>query len=58
MALSVLLGRPLALDEYPGQLRELIASASESRDGEVLPLSSFLASWLARTLQSEVGTAY
>lgn len=58
VALSVLLGRPLALDEYPGQLRELIASASESRDGDVLPLSSFLASWLARTLQSEVGTAY
>ena len=58
VALSVLRGRPLTMDEYPGQLRELIASATESRDGEVVPLSSFLASWLARTLQAEVGTAY
>lgn len=58
VALAVLLGRPLTMDEYPGQLRQLIESATECRNGEITPLSSFLGSWLARTLQFEIGTAY
>lgn len=58
VALALLLGRPLDTDEYPRQLRTLLAQAREWRDGDAAPLSSFLASWLARALQFEAATAY
>lgn len=57
IALSLLLGRVLAEDEYPNELPALLSSASESRDGDPTPLSKPLMSWLSRALQLEVGTA-
>lgn len=58
VALALLMGRPLEADEYPDDLRRLLSSASEWRDGSSVPVSSFLGSWLARTLQLEPGNAY
>ena len=58
IALSLLLGRVLKTDEYPGALPSLLASAGECRDGHVTPLSKPLASWLTRALQIEPDTAF
>ena len=58
VALSLILGRPLALDEFPSGLQPLIEGAKEYRDGGEVPLSSFFASWLARALQFDVRNAY
>ncbi len=58
VALSLLLGRVLAEDEYPNAVPALLASANESRDGGLTPLSKPLMSWLSRALQLEVGTAF
>ena len=58
VALSLLLGRVLADEEYPNQLGELVASANENRDGDLTPLSKALLMWLTRALQLEVSTAF
>lgn len=58
VALSLLLGRGLAEDEYPAALPALLAAARESRDGDRAPLSTPLLSWLSRALQLEVATAF
>lgn len=58
VALSVLLGRVLALDEYPAQLPALAESVREHRDGEPAALSSSFANWLGRALQFDVRTAF
>lgn len=58
VALSLLLGRVLTEDEYPNELPALLAAATESRDGDLTPLSKPLMSWLSRALQLEVGTAF
>ena len=58
VALSLILGRPLAIDEFPSGLQPLIEGAKEYRDGAEVPLSSFFASWLARALQFDVRNAY
>jgi len=58
IALSLLLGRVLSEAEYPNQLAELLASANESRDGDLTPLSKALLTWLTRALQLDVSTAF
>jgi len=58
VALSLLLGRVLAEDEYPNQLPSLLASANENRDGDLTPLSKALLAWLSRALQADVSTAF
>lgn len=58
VALSLVLGRPLDPEEFPAQTQSLIEGATESRDGERAPLSSFFNSWLARALQVDVRTSY
>jgi hypothetical protein len=58
IALSLLLGRVLRDDEYPGALPSLLAAAGECRDGHVTPVSKPLASWLTRALQIEPGSAF
>ncbi len=58
VALSLLLGRVLAEDEYPNQLASLLESASERRGKEATPLSKALSSWLSRALQFDISTAF
>ena len=58
VALSLLLGRVLAEDEYPNQLPSLLAAANENRDGDLTPLSKALMEWLSRALQLDVSTAF
>ena len=56
--LSLLLGRRLRDDEYPGALPDLLQAATESSGGNVRPLSEGLESWLARALQIDARTAF
>jgi len=58
VALALLLGRPLALSEYPERLAALVESLSESRDGQTSPLSAAFKGWLQRALQFDVRTAF
>jgi hypothetical protein len=58
VAVSLLLGRPLTIDEFPLQLQALVDGAQEFRDGQPRPLSSPFAKWLARALQFDVRTAF
>jgi hypothetical protein len=58
VALSLVLGRVLAAEEYPSQLQALAEGAQEYRDGQPSPLSSPFASWLSRSLQFEVRNAF
>lgn len=58
VALSLLLGRGLAEDEYPAALPALLAAARESRDGDRTPLSAPLLAWLSRALQLEIAAAF
>jgi hypothetical protein len=51
VALTLLLGRSLELEEYPGQLESLLDSAHEHRDGQRQPLSGSFRHWLKRALQ-------
>lgn len=58
VALSLLLGRLLAEDEYPNQLAALAESAVEHRAGETAPLSKALSSWLTRSLQFDLSNSF
>ena len=58
VALSLLVGRLLDVEEYPSQLQALLEGASERHDGETVPLSPALASWMARALQFDPGAAF
>lgn len=58
VALSLLLGRLLAEEEYPGGLQALLDGTSERHDGQTIPLSPALANWLARALQFDARTAF
>lgn len=58
VALSLILGHVLAVDQYPSQLQSLVEGAQEYRDGRPSPLSASFASWLSRSLQFEVRTAF
>ncbi|MEP6916128.1 MAG: PEGA domain-containing protein [Acidobacteriota bacterium] len=55
VALALILGRPLAVDEYPQQIPALLSEAhARSAMGGQEPLSPALRSWLARALQVDV----
>ena len=59
VALSLILGRQLHEDEYPGQVRELLASAwAISARGDLEPLTPGLRSWLARAIQLDLRDAF
>jgi len=58
VALTLLLGRSLELEEYPGQLEALVEGAQESRDGEAAPLATSFRNWLKRALQLNASTAF
>ena len=58
VALSMLIGRPLDPDEFPGEVAALVESATERRDGQSVPLSPSLAQWLTKALQIDVRTAF
>jgi hypothetical protein len=52
VALTLILGRPLHEQEYPGALDDLVASATERWvDGDRQPLTPALRSWVRRALQ-------
>ncbi len=52
VALSLILGRPLADDEYPARIGEVVASAwAISARGGLEPLPAGLRAWLMRSLQ-------
>lgn len=59
VALALLLGRPIAQDEYPNQIGKLLDGARErSPIGGERPLSTALHGWLSRTLQLDVRRAF
>jgi serine/threonine protein kinase len=59
IALSLVLGRPLAQDEFPHRLAELLAVACEtSALGGRQPLSKPLRTWLARALQLDLRRSF
>jgi len=58
VALSLLLGRCLAEDEYPNQLTALVKSATERRGEETAPLTKALSGWLSRALQFDIATSF
>ena len=58
VALSLLIGRVLKEDEYPGQLQALLEATSERHDGQVIPLSPSFSTWLGRALQFDVKNAF
>ncbi len=58
-ALSLVLGRPLAAEEFPHAIPSLLMQARErSPYGEERPLSNVFRNWLARTLQLDVRRAF
>ncbi len=59
VSLALILGRPLATDEYPHRVPELLNQARErSALGEEQPLSSPLRTWLERALQIDVRRSF
>jgi hypothetical protein len=59
VALSLILGRRLADDEYPGGIEDLIASANaRAADGSREQLPTELRDWLRRTLQLDTRHSY
>jgi hypothetical protein len=58
-ALSLVLGRPIALDEVPHAIPQLLMQARErTAMGEERPLSNGFRNWLGRTLQLDVRRAF
>ena len=58
-ALSLVLGRPLAVEEFPHAIPSLLMQARErSPYGEERPLSNAFRNWLARMLQLDVRRAF
>jgi serine/threonine protein kinase len=59
VALALVLGRPVAADEYPHHIPKLLNEAREhSAVGDKQPLSLALRSWLSRALQVDVRRAF
>jgi hypothetical protein len=59
VALSLILGRPLADDEYPMKLAELVGSAwAIGSNGDLEPLKPGLRAWLSRALQLDLRNAF
>jgi serine/threonine protein kinase len=58
-ALSLILGRTLADDEYPLRIGEVLATAVATNDlGEKSPLPSGIRSWLQRALQLDARSSF
>lgn len=55
VALSMLLGRLLTAEEFPGAVPSLLGSARERHGDDDHPLSSVFARWLRRALQLDEG---
>jgi hypothetical protein len=59
VALSLILGRGLAEDDYPARLPELVGSAwAMSARGDLEPLPPGLRTWLMRALQLDLRSAF
>lgn len=59
VALALILGRPLAADEYPHRIPDLLDEARErSALGDEQPLSQALRTWLSRALQIDVRRSF
>ena len=59
VALSLILGRPLADDEYPGRIGDVVGSAwAISSRGGLEPLPAGLRAWLTRALQLDLRHAF
>ena len=59
VALALILGRPLAADEYPHRIPDLLNEVRErSALGEEQPLSQPLRTWLSRALQIDVRRSF
>jgi PEGA domain-containing protein len=59
VSLALILGRPLAADEYPRRVPDLLNQARErSALGEEQPLSPPLRTWLERSLQLDVRRSF
>lgn len=59
VALALVLGRPIAADEYPHRIGTLLGEARERTPlGEERPLSPPLHAWLARALQLDARRAF
>jgi hypothetical protein len=58
VALSLLLGRVLDVEEYPSQLQALVDGIQEHRGDQPSALSTPFANWLKRALQFDVRTAF
>lgn len=58
IALSLLLGRNLARDEYPHHVAALLNEAAARIGGSVQPLAPGLRGWIARALQLEIRRAF
>jgi hypothetical protein len=59
VGLALVLGRPIAADEYPHGVSELLNGArARSAGGEDQPLPDALHNWLARALQIDVRQAF
>jgi hypothetical protein len=58
VALTLLMGRSLELDEFPGSLQSLVDGAQEVRDRQGAQLSAAFSNWLTRALQFDVTNAF
>ena len=58
VALTLVLGRLLEVDEFPTGLESLVEGAQEYRDGKAAPLSAAFKNWLKRALQFDVSSAF
>lgn len=59
IAIALVLGCPLAADDYPDHMAELLAMATENRTlGGRRPLSKPLRAWLARALQLDLHRSF
>ena len=58
VALSLLLGRVLDVEEFPDDLEALAESAEENRGGERSPLSATFVLWLQRALQLDAEKSF
>ena len=59
VALSLILGRPIADDEYPGQIQDLVATAwAVSARGNLEPVPAGLRAWLGRAMQLDIRSSF
>ena len=59
VALSLILGRPMRVDEFPARIADVVASTwAVSPGGGLEPLPQGLRGWLGRALQLDIRTAF